>query len=177
MVGAYHPTRPCASRLLGFETLKDLEFRNREGEFKQETSLALSRRSRRGSRRFCPSGMHSRKSSSPAREFECAQIDPDASEAPVSSMTYGKAALCRLLTLVVDVVVYGVVCVRIGRGDAAVAPPRIRQYRAGWLPFSLHAKWAWAQRRLFISALAKTSCLSEGFKSQLRKERKESHMQ
>lgn len=51
------------------------------------------------------------------------QIDPDASEAPVSSMTYGKAALCRLLTLVVDVVVYGVVCVRIGRGDAAVAPP------------------------------------------------------
>ena len=123
MVGAYHPTRPCAYRLLGFETLKDLEFRNREGEFKQETTLALSRRSRRGSRRFCPSGMHSRRSSSPAREFERAQIDPDASEAPVSSMTYGKAALCRLLTLVVDVVVYGVVCVRIGRGDAAVAPP------------------------------------------------------
>lgn len=56
-------------------------------------------------------------------------------------------------------------------------PPRIRQYRAGWLPLSLHARWAWAQRRLFISALAKTSCLSEGFKSQLRKERKESHMQ
>ena len=175
MVGAYHPTRPCASRLLGFETLKDLEFRNREGEFKQETTLALSRRSRRGSRRFCPSGMHSRRSSSPAREFERAQIDPDASEAPVGSMTYGKAALCRLLTLVVAVVVYGVVCVRIGRGAVAVAP-RIRQYRAGWLPFSLYAKWAWAQRRLFISALAKTSCLSEGFKSQLNKERKESHM-
>ena len=38
-------------------------------------------------------------------------------------MTYGKAALCRLLTLVVDVVVYGVVCVRIGRGAVAVAPP------------------------------------------------------
>lgn len=53
--------------LLGFETLKDLEFRNREGEFKRETTLALSRRSRRGSRRFCPSGMHSRRSSSPAR--------------------------------------------------------------------------------------------------------------
>ena len=67
MVGAYHPTRPCAYRLLGFETLKDLEFRNREGEFKQETTLALSRRSRRGSRRFCPSGMHSRRSSSPTR--------------------------------------------------------------------------------------------------------------
>lgn len=43
-------------------------------------------------------------------------------------MTYGKAALCRLLTLVVavvvyGVVVYGVVCVRIGRGAVAVAPP------------------------------------------------------
>ena len=38
-------------------------------------------------------------------------------------MTYGKAALCRLLTLVVAVVVYGVVCVRTGRGGAAVAPP------------------------------------------------------
>ena len=123
MVGAYHPTRPCAYRLLGIEILKDLEFRNREGEFKQETTLALSRRSRRGSRRFCPSGMQSRRSSSPAREFERAQIDTDASEAPVSSMTYGKAALCRLLTLVVAVVVYGVVCVRIGRGAVAVAPP------------------------------------------------------
>ena len=55
-------------------------------------------------------------------------------------------------------------------------PLRFRQYRAGWLPFSLYAKWDWAQRRLFISALAKTSCLSEGFKSQLNKERKESHM-
>lgn len=86
-------------------------------------SFRCSKRAAWGSRRFCPSGMHSRRSSSPAREFERAQIDPDASEAPVSSMTYGKAALCRLLTLVVDVVVYGVVCVRIGRGDAAVAPP------------------------------------------------------
>lgn len=56
-------------------------------------------------------------------------------------------------------------------------PLRFRQYRAEWLPFSLHARWAWAQRRFFISALVKTSCLSEGFKSQLRKERKESHMQ
>ena len=56
-------------------------------------------------------------------------------------------------------------------------PLRFRQYRAEWLPFSLHARWARAQRRLFISALAKTSCLSGGFKSQLRKERKESHMQ
>ena len=37
-------------------------------------------------------------------------------------MTYGEAALCRLLTLVVAVVVYGVVCVRIGRGAVAVAP-------------------------------------------------------
>lgn len=55
-------------------------------------------------------------------------------------MTYGKAAHCRLLTLVVDVVVYGVVCVRIGKGAVAVAPPRIRQYRAEWLPFSLHAR-------------------------------------
>ena len=68
-----------------------------------------------------------------------AQIDPDASEAPVSSMTYGKAALCRLLTLVVAVVVTSAVCIRIGRGAVAVAP-RIRQYRAGWLPFSLHAR-------------------------------------
>ena len=75
----------------------------------------------------------------PAREFERAQIDPDASEAPVSSMTYGKAALCRLLTLVVAVVVTSAVCIRIGRGAVAVAP-RIRQYRAGWLPFSLHAR-------------------------------------
>lgn len=55
-------------------------------------------------------------------------------------MTYGKAALCRLLALVVDVVVYGVVCVRTGRGGTAVVPPRIRQYRAEWLPFSLHAR-------------------------------------
>ncbi len=86
-------------------------------------SFRCSKRAAWGSGRFCPSGMHLRRSSSPAREFERAQIDPDASEAPVSSMTYGKAALCRLLTLVVDVVVYGVVCVRIGRGDAAVAPP------------------------------------------------------
>lgn len=52
--------------LLGFESLKDLEFRNREGEFKRETTLALSRRSRRGSRRFCPSGMHLRRSLSRA---------------------------------------------------------------------------------------------------------------
>lgn len=66
--------------------------------------------------------MHSRRSSSPAREFERAQIDPDASEAPVSSMTYGKAALCRLLTLVVAVVVTSAVCIRIGRGAVAVAP-------------------------------------------------------
>ena len=139
-------------------------------------NFRCSKRAAWGSGRFCPSGMHSRRSSSPAREFERAQIDPDASEAPVSSMTYGKAALCRLLTLVVAVVVTSAVCIRIGRGAVAVAP-RIRQYRAGWLPFSLHARWAWAQRRLFISALAKTSCLSGGFKSQLRKERKESHMQ
>ena len=34
--------------LLGFETLKDLEFRNREGEFKRETTSALNRRSRGG---------------------------------------------------------------------------------------------------------------------------------
>lgn len=116
-------------------------------------------------------GPHRPRGSSNARKSIRTQAKP-----PVSSMTYGKAALCRLLTLVVAVVVYGVVCVRIGRGDAAVAP-RFRQYRAGWLPFSLYARWAWAQRRLFISALAKTSCLSGGFKSQLRKERKESHMQ
>lgn len=86
-------------------------------------NFRCSKRAAWGSGRFCPSGMHSRRSSSPAREFERAQIDPDASEAPVSSMTYGKAALCRLLTLVVAVVVYGVVCVRIGRGAVAVAPP------------------------------------------------------
>ena len=177
MVGAYHPTRPCAYRLLIFETLKDLEFRNREGEFKQETTLALSRRSRRGSRRFCPSGMLSRRSSSPAREFERAQIDPDASEAPSQLHDLWESR-----PLQASYPCCGCCCLRgclrsHWQRRCRRCPPRIRQYRAGWLPFSLHAKWAWAQRRLFISALAKTSCLSGGFKSQLRKERKESHMQ
>ena len=45
-------------------------------------SFRCSSRAAWGSGRFCPSGMHSRRSSSPAREFERAQIDPDASEAP-----------------------------------------------------------------------------------------------
>ena len=63
-------------------------------------------------------GPHRPRGSSNARKSIRTQAKP-----PVSSMTYGKAALCRLLTLVVAVVVYGVVCVRIGRGDAAVAPP------------------------------------------------------
>ena len=79
-------------------------------------------------------GPHRPRGSSNARKSIRTQAKP-----PVSSMTYGKAALCRLLTLVVAVVVYGVVCVRIGRGAVAVAP-RFRQYRAGWLPFSLHAR-------------------------------------
>lgn len=54
-------THPCVYCLLGFETLKDLEFRNREGEFKRETTSALNRRSRGNPRRFCPAGMHSRR--------------------------------------------------------------------------------------------------------------------
>lgn len=35
--GIRSSTHPCTYCLLGFETLKDLEFRNREGEFKRET--------------------------------------------------------------------------------------------------------------------------------------------
>lgn len=46
----------------------------------------------------------------------------------------GQAALCRLLTLVVAVVVNGVVCVRIGRGTAAVAPVFVSIGLSGCLP-------------------------------------------
>ena len=58
-------TRPYC--LLGFETLKDLKFRNREGGFKRETTSAPNRRSRGGSRHFCLSGTRSRRLSLPAR--------------------------------------------------------------------------------------------------------------
>ena len=60
-------THPCAYCLLDFETLKDLEFRNRKGGFKRETTSAQNRRSRGGSRRFCPPGTRFRRSSLPAR--------------------------------------------------------------------------------------------------------------
>lgn len=46
----------------------------------------------------------------------------------------GQAALCRLLTLVVAVVVNGVVCVRIGRGTVAVAPVFVSTGLSGCLP-------------------------------------------
>ena len=61
------PTHSRAYCLLGFETLKDLEFRNREGECVKETISAPNRRSRGSSRRLCPSGSRFRRSSSPAR--------------------------------------------------------------------------------------------------------------
>ena len=60
-------THPCAHCLLGFETLKDFEFRNREGGCMRETTSAPNRRSRGSSRRFCPSGTRSRRFSSLAR--------------------------------------------------------------------------------------------------------------
>lgn len=41
---------------------------------------------------LCPSGMRSRRSSSPAQELERAQINLDASEAPARSVTHGKAS-------------------------------------------------------------------------------------
>ena len=60
-------THPCVYCLFGFETLKDLEFRNREGGYMRATISAPIRRSRGSSRRFCPSGTRFRRSSSPAR--------------------------------------------------------------------------------------------------------------
>ena len=60
-------THPCAYCLPDFETLKDLKFRNREGECVKETICASIRRSRGSSRRFCPSGMRFRRPPSPVR--------------------------------------------------------------------------------------------------------------
>lgn len=71
-----HPRIYCP---LGFETLKDLEFRNREEEFKRETTSALNRRSRGGSRCFCPSGMHPEGPHRPCSERACRGLARDGS--------------------------------------------------------------------------------------------------